>query len=347
MQFNLIHSRTGVNIFKTSIVILSAVAAYLLWGDVVRETLGVLFGACILAFILSPISIFLEKRFKRPLAAALSVFGAAALFPLLLAIFLPSLLRQFSAIAETLPEAFSRISAIAEGAIAWLEKRFPFFDLPADGMSSAKSSLSDLAKGAISTAGSLAGGAYKIFLMAVLSCFLIADRSSIFLRLELLLPSAWRKLAVRAGSTLARDLRIYLRGQATIAIAVGTLAAIGLILIGVGSAPVLGAIVGIFNVIPYFGPLLGGIPAFIMALGDGWQKACLVVIMLFGVQQIDGLVISPRVMGNITGFSPAVVLLALFAGARIGNIGGMLLAIPALLAFRTLYRVFVQRHEKN
>ena len=67
--------------------------------------------------------------------------------------------------------------------------------------------------------------------------------------------------------------------------------------------------------------------------------------MLFLVQQIDGLVISPRVMGNITGFSPAVVLITLFLSAQIGGVWGMLLALPVMMALRTLYRVFVQRKE--
>jgi len=84
-----------------------------------------------------------------------------------------------------------------------------------------------------------------------------------------------------------------------------------------------------------------------MALSISWQKAALTLFCLFLVQQIDGMVISPRVMGNITGFSPAVVLLAIFVGARIGSIGGMLFALPALMAVRTVYRVFVQRHENN
>ena len=78
---------------------------------------------------------------------------------------------------------------------------------------------------------------------------------------------------------------------------------------------------------------------------DHWIAFAL--LALFLVQQMDGMVISPRVMGNITGFSPAVVLLALFAGARLCSIRGMLLALPTLMAVRTLYRVFVQRRENN
>ena len=146
---------------------------------------------------------------------------------------------------------------------------------------------------------------------------------------------------------LMRELRLYLRGQASIALAVGILSASALTIIGVPGAALLGLLVGMFNVIPYLGPFLGGIPAVLMALSLSWQSAALTILALFLVQQIDGMVISPRIMGNITGFSPAVVLLAIFVGARIGSIGGMLFALPTLMAVRTVYRVFVQRHENN
>ena len=144
-----------------------------------------------------------------------------------------------------------------------------------------------------------------------------------------------------------QQLRLYLRGQMTIALAVGTVAALAMTLLGLDGAPVLGLTVGVCNVIPYFGPFLGGIPAVIAALSISWQRALWTVGALFAVQQIDGLLISPRVMGGVTGFSPAVVLIALFAGARIGGVGAMLLTLPALMTFRTVYRVFVQLHEKN
>ena len=108
-----------------------------------------------------------------------------------------------------------------------------------------------------------------------------------------------------------------------------------------------GVFVGAFNVIPYLGPILGGVPAVILALSVSWKRAAFAILALFLVQQIDGMVISPRVMGNVTGFSPAVVLLTLYVGARLNGVWGMLLALPAMMAARTLYRVFVQRRENN
>ena len=159
------------------------------------------------------------------------------------------------------------------------------------------------------------------------------------------MPARWRAMAVRGGNMLLRELRLYLKGQATIALAVGILAALGLLFIGVPGAPLLGLLVGALNVIPYLGPFLGGVPAVASALSVGWQRAVMTLIVLLSVQQIDGMVISPRVMGSVTGFSPAVVLLALFAGAKLGGVAGLLFALPAMMAARSFYRVFVQRGE--
>ena len=125
----------------------------------------------------------------------------------------------------------------------------------------------------------------------------------------------------------------------------GALAAVGLALIGLRSALVLGVIVGVLNMIPYFGPVLGGIPAVLAALGGGWKKAALTVFVLWAVQQADGMVISPRILGGVTGLSPAAVLIAIFVGSHVCGILGMLLALPVLMTFRTAYRIFVQRHE--
>lgn len=65
------------------------------------------------------------------------------------------------------------------------------------------------------------------------------------------------------------------------------------------------------------------------------------------VQQLDSAVISPRIMGSLTGFSPAAVLLSIYAGASVGGIGGMLVALPIMMSIRTVFRVFVQHCENN
>lgn len=335
------------NLSRTIAVGLSVAAIALIWGDVLLGALRILFGACVLSFLLSPISALLEKKLRRPLAALIALLGVALVLLLALGILLPLLARQATGLMETLPEAFGRLRTLAEAILRRIQTMFPGIELPRMDLRAAESGFGDVARSAIGYVSSVSNALYQLSLMVVLCYFLLADRERILLRTELLVPQQWRRSAVRMGKLLVRELRLYLRGQATIALAVGALATLGFFIIGVPAAPLLGGIVGLLNVIPYLGPFLGGMPAVILALGVSWQCASLALLVLFLVQQIDGMVISPRVMGNITGFSPAVVLLSLFLGSRIGGVWGMLLAMPALMGFRTVYRVFVQRHENN
>ena len=95
---------------------------------------------------------------------------------------------------------------------------------------------------------------------------------------------------------MAQGLRAYLRGQALVALLVGALAALGLWIAGVRSPLALGGIVGLFNLIPYFGPLLGGVPVVLTALAQSPWTVLFSLIVLFLVQQLDGLLHQPRVM---------------------------------------------------
>ena len=345
MQLPELYEARAARLLRGGILILAFAGACLLWGGVMLELVGVVFGGAVLSFLLSPFVRFLEKRFSRSMAVLLTILGAIAALAALVTLMLPPLSRQVSTILDLLPSAAERLQTLSSDLLARLKERAPELALPEINLSSVEGGLSSAARGAAAWLGNLTGSLYRFALMAAMGCFFLSDRNRILLRLELAVPSRWRAMAVRGGNLLLRELRLYLRGQATIALAVGALAALGLLLIGIPGAPLLGVLVGALNVIPYLGPFLGGVPAVASALSIGWQKAVLTLIILLGVQQIDGMVISPRVMGSVTGFSPAVVLLALFAGASVGGVGGLLFALPALMAVRTFYRVFVQRNE--
>ena len=343
----IIHSKSSINILKAAGLCATLLALLLFFRGALAEILGILFGGCVFAFVFTPLSRFLEKKLPRPFAALISIVGTGMVLAAALVLLSPLLLKQFSTLMQLLPESFLRLQELTEKLAAQIQRRIPEFSLSGFSFSGMEGSISGIARGVAGAIRAAAGKIYRLFLMGALSYFLMADRERILLRLELLIPGRFRRLSVRAGNMFMRDMRLYLRGQATIALAVGILAASALTIIGIPGSPLLGLFVGMFNVIPYLGPFLGGIPAVVMALSISWQKALFTILSLFLVQQIDGMVISPRVMGNITGFSPAVVLLAIFVGARIGSIGGMLFALPFLMAVRTVYRVFVQRHENN
>ena len=322
-----------------------AALAVLFW-PVLRAVAALVAGAAALAFLLAPLCRRLEGALGAGLAASACLLGLLILLAALLWLLAPALIRQAADLISALPAALQALRALGEKLSAWLREvglenaRMPQLDMGGLG-----DGVLRFAAGTVSFAGGVANAVSQISMAAVLSAFLLIDRKNLLLRLELCVPLRLRAMAVRMGAAAGREVRLYLRAQAMVSLAVGALSALGLWLAGVRSALALGLLVGLFNLIPYFGPVLGAVPALAAALTSGWQTAVFAAIVLVVVQQLDGLLISPRVMGALTGLGPAAVLVGVFAGGCALGVGGMLLALPAMMVFRTCVRVFVQRDE--
>lgn len=325
-------------------ILASLAGLALLWRPVVQVA-GLILGAGALCFLVSPLANRLERRLPRPAAALAALLAVIATLIGGIWLLLPSLIRELTELSRTLPVFVSSVSGWLDGARLWLQARLPGVTLPELDLSALQGYFAALAGDAISFVSNLADMSGRLSMLVVLAYFFLRDRDGLLLRLELLLPCAWRATVVRMATAAGRELRLYLQGQLMIAGAVAVLAAVALAIVGVRSALLLGLVVGLLNMIPYFGPFIGGVPAVLIALTQSWQKAALTVAALTVVQQLDGSWISPRVMGSLTGFSPAAVLVGIFAGARLGGVTGMLLALPAMMTGRKLFRVFVQKYE--
>ena len=325
-------------------ILASLAGLALLWRPVVQVA-GLILGAGALCFLVSPLANRLERRLPRPAAALAALLAVIATLIGGIWLLLPSLIRELTELSRTLPVFVSSVSGWLDGARLWLQTRLPGVALPELDLSALQGYFAALAGGAVSFVSNLADMSGRLSMLVVLVYFFLRDRDGLLLRLELLLPCAWRATVVRMATAAGRELRLYLQGQLMIAGAVAVLAAVALAIVGVRSALLLGLVVGLLNMIPYFGPFIGGVPAVLIALTQSGQQAALTVAALTVVQQLDGSWISPRVMGSLTGFSPAAVLVGIFAGARLGGMNGMLLALPAMMTGRTLFRVFVQKYE--
>ena len=306
---------------------------------------GLALGAAMLCFTVIPIARFYEKKLPRPVSALAALLSVGAAAGGLLWLLLPPVYRQLTALLQALPDSAQRIADWIGVLRHWLQARMPALALPELDASGLLSQLSGLAGSTISFAVNLADGIGQASMAAVLAFFFLCDRDRLLLRLELLLPRAGRPTAVRMGNAVCRELRLYLQGQLLVAGAVSLLSVAALSLVGLENALALGLIIGILNMIPYFGPFIGGAPAVFIALSEGWERAALTLLALIVVQQLDGSWISPRIMGSLTGFSPATVLVGIFAGARLGGVVGMLLALPVMMSLRTVFRIFVQKYE--
>jgi predicted PurR-regulated permease PerM len=136
----------------------------------------------------------------------------------------------------------------------------------------------------------------------------------------------------RIWSNVDAQVGRWLRGQLTLCLIIGVTATIGYGIIGVRFWPLLGLWAGITEIIPIIGPWIGGVPAFIIALTQGWDKALIVAVFIFAMQMTENAVLVPRVMKGAVGLTPLTVFVAILAGTEFMGIAGAVLAIPVAAA---------------
>lgn len=140
----------------------------------------------------------------------------------------------------------------------------------------------------------------------------------------------------------------YLTGVIIDAMIVGTTFGLLCVIFRIPYAPMIGVVLGLTNMIPFFGPYIGGIPcAIIVLVSDPW-KVIILVIMMLVVQQIDGNLVAPKIIGQKIGLEAIWVIFAILLGGSFFGIIGMLLAVPFFSVFYLFFRNFISdRLEKK
>ncbi len=244
---------------------------------------------------------------------------------------------SFTSISNMVEDLIASLMSYEEAFKGWIAKNVP------DGLLAEK--LADLATWLIGWIGKnisatsvigffagIGGGIINFVIGIILAIYLLKDRE-LFLRiwdkfLQLVFP---RRGAIISGTLTEINgvLSLFLRGALLDALIVAILSSVGLSIMGLEAAVFIGVFAGICNIIPYFGPVMGMIPAFLMGFfTEGFWHGAIAVIILLVIQQIDSNVIYPKVVGSSTGLHPLVVLLAITIFGYLFGIIGMLLAVP-------------------
>jgi len=142
-------------------------------------------------------------------------------------------------------------------------------------------------------------------------------------------------------SSMETKIGSYLVGQSVLCLVIGIMALIAYLLIGLPNALVLALLAGVFEAVPMIGPLLGAIPAGIIALSIGPTKLIWVIVATIIIQQLENSLLVPRVMRKAVGINPFVSLLSLFTFSSLFGIAGALMAIPIAAIVQLLLDRFV------
>jgi predicted PurR-regulated permease PerM len=140
----------------------------------------------------------------------------------------------------------------------------------------------------------------------------------------------------------------FFRGQLIIALVMGVLMAIGFTLVGLRFGVFVGLMLGILNIVPYLGTIIGvavTLPLAYFQVDGGWQLLGFVILVMIAVQSIEGWILTPTIMGDRTGLHPVTIIVAIFFwGTAFGGILGMVLAIPLTAFFVTAWRLVLRKY---
>lgn len=172
----------------------------------------------------------------------------------------------------------------------------------------------------------------------VVAFYLLKDSKELKNDIESLIPKKYRSDVFALFRDMDDVISAYIRGHLLVCLIIGTLSGIAMYIIGIKYALVIGIIAGITEIIPYFGPIIGAVPAIIIGLFQSWQLSIKVVIVVFIIQQIESNIISPKIMGDSIGLYPLTIIFVILAGGHLYGIIGMLLAVPITAILKVIVR---------
>ncbi|MGH2560250.1 MAG: AI-2E family transporter [Thermomicrobiales bacterium] len=183
---------------------------------------------------------------------------------------------------------------------------------------------------------SVGGGIVGLVTALIIAFYYLLEKDLLRqLILEQLQPSSRARVA-RIWDNVEAQVGRWLRGQLTLCLIIGVTATIGYGILDVRFWPLLGLWAGLTEIIPIIGPWIGGIPAFIIALTQGWDKALIVAAFIVAMQMTENAVLVPRVMRGAVGLTPLTVFVAILAGTEFRGIAGAVLAIPVAAAVQVI-----------
>lgn len=317
------------------------------------EVVFTLFIAIVFGTVIRPITEWLHQRGIPRMAAVILIYIVILLLLVgFLWLVFPLLVAQATAISDQLPGLYQGIRDWLVNSPNLLLVRFGA-SLPATlpSMTPAQPTATEVVD---STSQfwlyltTIARIFFAVIVVPVLTLYWTLDGPRLIKSLMLLIPQDQRESIGELIATMEAKIGYYLLGQAILCLVIGLVSLIAYLLIGLPNALVLALLAGVLEAVPMVGPILGAIPAGLVALALGPDRFIWVLVASVIIQQLENAVLVPRVMDKTVGVNPFVTLLALFAFGNLFGVTGALMAIPlAVLIQLTLdHFVFKQTNVK-
>ncbi len=321
-----------------------------------------------IAYILNPISksinrmlnkkVFTKRQMPK-LTTAISVIIVEMLFIAfilgVMAIIIPALLNSVSEIFANISTLFGRLQDYAKSLFSDHPKIYSFIS---EKLSEYSTNAADLVEKAEPVLNNLISGAWgflsflKDFVIGVIvSVYFLCSKDNLLAQIKkILLANLSRKKCEKIFEVSKKSHTVFagfITGKVLDSLIIGIIAVPILLIMKIPYAIMIAVIIGITNVIPFFGPIIGAIPTGILVLLVDPKKLIPFIIFVILLQQFDGNILGPRILGDSTGLPAIWVLISLLVGGGLFGFVGMILAVPTFAVIYSLSRDSVEKKLKS
>ena len=295
-----------------------------------------------LFYLLNPLVKILMKirikkfKVKRPLAIAVVFLLLISVLGLVISFFIPRLIEQIKSLVIGLPGYLSELQRFLTNLfnnshIDWLQK----VDLHSY-MNKFEGSLTSILKKFIlslttslgSVIGTITSVTVTLVTVPFILFYMLKDGEKLVPTVEKFFPEHNRSKVARLLHEMSATLSRYISGQMIECLFVGTFSAIGYSMTGIPYALLVGLFAGITNIIPYLGPYIGLMPALFLAFSKSLPTVFWVIVVCIVVQQLDGNLVYPNVIGKSLHLHPLTIIIILLVAGNIAGLLGMILGVP-------------------
>jgi predicted PurR-regulated permease PerM len=309
----------------------------------------------LLAYMGDPLADRLQKlKLPRTLAVVVVFLATFLLIGLLVLLVGPLIKTQISALFAALPDIARQVEQV------WLPTLLGWVNVePGDdvGVGAFLARYGDMAGswsgkillGVGKSGGALATAVLSLFLIPILTFYILRDWDSFMAHLSALIPDGQRETVHELARETDNVLSAFLRGQVLVMLALAIIYTLGLSLVGLKFAIAIGVVAGLVSFVPYLGFVFGiGLAGLTVALEPNpfWNLAGVVATFTIA-QVIEGSLLTPKLVGDRIGLHPVLVIFAVAAGGQLFGFFGILLALPAAAVLSVLIRFAYHRYLKE
>lgn len=320
--------RLSIDITSSTIlrVLVILIAVWFLY--IILDILLMIFAAVVLASALEPVANFGQKyKLPRALSVGLVYILIILLFTGVGALLVQPLSAQISQLAAATP----RVLDVLHQWVAFI----PSYNAEAitssvqDSLLGLSQNLTNIGADLFQQTRSVISGFVTVIFVFVLTFYLVIEKDALGKFARLVTPSEHLPYVERTIKRVQRQVGRWVAAQLALGVIMGLVVGLGLWLLGVPYALLLGIIAGLLEIIPYIGPIAAAIPGVVIALSSSLWLGLMALVLYIVAQQIEGHVLVPNIMRKAIGLPSLVTIIAILLGARLAGIPGIILAVPA------------------